>query len=76
MGEVAESMKLIRKTLELLAKDTSPLAAVDLTYTTLTGSWGISESARGSDLHWLMLDEAGCIERLFVRSARIPTGLP
>ena len=72
MGEVAESMKLIRKTLELLAKDSSPLAAVDLTYTTLTGSWGISESARGSDLHWLMLDEAGCIERLFVRSASYP----
>ena len=39
---------------------------------TLEGSWGISESARGDNLHWLMLDAEGRIDRLFIRSASYP----
>ena len=38
----------------------------------LEGSWGITESPRGDNLHWLMLDEEGKIDRLFVRSASYP----
>ena len=34
--------------------------------------WGISESARGSNLHYVALDEAGRIDRIFVRSASYP----
>lgn len=72
MDEAAEAFKIIRAVLNLLKKEQSPLLAENLTYKTLTGSWGISESARGSNLHWLMLDSSGCIERLFVRSASYP----
>ena len=72
MGEVAESITLIRKALKLLQQDDSQLHCGELAYKTLTGSWGISESARGSNLHWLMLDADGCIERLFIRSASYP----
>ena len=72
MGEVAESITLIRKALKLLQQDDSQLHCGELAYKTLTGSWGISESARGSNLHWLMPDADGCIERLFIRSASYP----
>ena len=68
----AESITLIRKALKLLQQDDSQLHCGELAYKTLTGSWGISESARGSNLHWLMLDADGCIERLFIRSASYP----
>ena len=35
-------------------------------------NWGISESARGSNLHYVALDGAGRIDRIFVRSASYP----
>lgn len=72
-GEVRESLKLIRQLLRLLHKDTSGTIRTELgELRTLTGAWGISESARGDNLHWLLLDEEGRIDRLFVRSASYP----
>ena len=73
IGEVAESLKLVRQVIGFLRYDNSKELCVDLgELRTLEGSWGISESARGDNLHWLILDEAGRIDRLFVRSASYP----
>ena len=73
IGEVAESLKIIRQVIGFLRYDSSTELCVDLgELRTLEGSWGISESARGDNLHWLMLDEEGRIDRLFVRSASYP----
>lgn len=73
IAEVAESMKLVRQAVSILRYDNSKELLVDLgSLRTLEGSWGISESARGDNLHWLMLDEKGYIDRLFVRSASYP----
>lgn len=35
-------------------------------------AWGICESPRGSNFHYVALDESGRIDRLFVRSASYP----
>ena len=71
--EVVESIKLIRQILTLLpvAKE-EELCYKDAQYRTEEGSWGISESARGNNIHWVMLDKEGKITRLFVRSASYP----
>ena len=50
--------------------DTSELA-VTLSYVE-GDDWGISESARGSNFHYVALDKQGHIDRLFVRSASYP----
>lgn len=72
--EVTESINIVRQLLEMLASETDEeeLCACGMTYRTEEGSWGISESARGSDLHWVMLDKQQKIYRLFVRSASYP----
>ena len=45
--------------------------SVELNYTE-GADWGISESARGSNFHYVALDKDGRIDRLFVRSASYP----
>lgn len=71
--EVSESVKIIRQSLQMLKADEGEnLCAKELSYRTEEGSWAISESARGSDLHWVMLDSEQKIYRLFVRSASYP----
>jgi Ni,Fe-hydrogenase III large subunit len=73
IAEVKESMKIIRQVVTALRYDATHDIKVDLgNLRTLEGSWGISESARGDNVHWLMLDEEGRIDRLFVRSASYP----
>ena len=73
INEVKESFKLVHQLVRILYKDNSTELKVDLgPLRTLEGSWGISESARGDNIHWLMLDEEGRIDRLFVRSASYP----
>ena len=73
IAEVKESLKIIRQTITALRYDATQDIKVDLgKLRTLEGSWGISESARGDNVHWLMLDEEGRIDRLFVRSASYP----
>ena len=73
IGEVKESLRLVRQIISKLRRDASNELSVDLgQLCTLEGSWGISESPRGDNVHWLMLDEEGRIDRLFVRSASYP----
>lgn len=73
IGEVYQSIGLIRQLIERLRQVKTGKLKADLgKLRTLEGSWGISESARGDNLHWLMLDEEGKIDRLFVRSASYP----
>ena len=73
VGEVYESIKLVKQLIAKLRRGPEENLCVDLgDLRTLEGSWGISESARGDNLHWLMLDEEGRIDRLFVRSASYP----
>ncbi len=73
IGEVAQSMKLVRQIANRLRRNAETVLKVDLgELRTLEGSWGISESPRGDNLHWLLLDEEGKIDRLFVRSASYP----
>lgn len=73
IGEVKESIKLVRQLISKLRRDSGTQLSVDLGHLrTLEGSWGISESPRGDNVHWLMLDEEGRIDRLFVRSASYP----
>ena len=73
IGEVYESLKIIRQLLSALKNDESTEIKVDLgDLKRLEGVWGISESPRGDNLHWLRLDEYGKIDRLFVRSASYP----
>ena len=71
--EFKESIELVRQLVDLLnAEHTSELRVEDLTYRAEEGRWGVSESALGSDLHWVMLDKNQKIYRLFVRSASYP----
>lgn len=71
--EVAETIKIIRQALSLLAHEPeTSICSEKLECRSYEGAWGISESARGSDLHWVMLDEQQNIYRLFVRSASYP----
>lgn len=73
IGEVYESLNLVRQVIKRLKSCTDTQLSTDLgTLKANIGSWGISESARGDNLHWLMLDEEGRIDRLFVRSASYP----
>lgn len=70
--EVEQSMDIIRQVLYLLRQDKTELR-VDLgELKGLEGAWGISESPRGDNLQWLILNAEGQIERLFVRSASYP----
>lgn len=73
--EVFEAIKIIRQALELLhveANENTELCVQNIKYRTAEASWGISESARGNNIHWLLLDENEKIYRLFVRSASYP----
>ncbi|MDD4320908.1 MAG: NADH-quinone oxidoreductase subunit C [Acidaminococcaceae bacterium] len=71
--EVTQSLKLLRQIINNLENSaTQELSYENANYRTEEGSWGISESARGSNLHWLMLDKKQKIYRLFVRSASYP----
>ncbi len=71
--EVSETIKLLRQIInELETSKTKKLSYENAEYRTQEGSWGMSESARGNNLHWLMLDGQQKIYRLFVRSASYP----
>ena len=73
VGEVRESLKIVRQVISKLRRNAEVELAADLgELRTLEGSWGISESPRGDNIHWLMLDENGRIDRSFIRSASYP----
>jgi len=71
--EVSQTIKLLRQIInELETNKNKKLSYEKADYRIQEGSWGMSESARGNNLHWLMLDEKQKIYRLFVRSASYP----
>lgn len=73
VGEVAQSISLVRQLIARLRRNADKELRADLgELRTFEGSWGISESARGDNLHWLLLDEKGCLDRIFIRSASYP----
>lgn len=69
IGEVAESLKLIRQVAAKLRSNPGPIRVELGELKKLEPAWGIAESPRGDDVHWLLLDEEGRIDRLFIRSA-------
>ena len=75
IGEVAQSLALVRQLISRLRRNAETVLAVDLGELKQEEghfSWGISESARGDNLHCLAIDDDGRIDRLFVRSASYP----
>lgn len=70
--EVEQSMELVRQLIYLLKAEPGELKTDLGQLKAFEGAWGISESPRGDNLHWLMLDDQGKIERLFIRSASYP----
>jgi len=74
--EVTQTIKLLHQIItKIETSETKKLNYGKASYRTKEGSWGMSESARGNNLHWLMLDETQKIYRLFVRSASYPNWL-
>ena len=75
IGEVTQSLSLVRQLCSRLRRNAETELAVELGELKQEEghfSWGISESARGDNLHCLAIDENGRIDRLFVRSASYP----
>ena len=75
IGEVAQSLKMVRQLISKLRRNAETQLAVELGELQQEEghfTWGISESARGANLHCLLLVKEGRIERLFVRSASYP----
>lgn len=71
IGELSASFEMVDKLLDMLSSCADTALNIDLNY--IEGEdWGISESARGSNFHYVALDAAGLIDRLFVRSASYP----
>ncbi|MCR5175494.1 MAG: NADH-quinone oxidoreductase subunit C [Anaerovibrio sp.] len=71
IGELSASFEMVDSLLEMLNGCPNDDLVADMKYGAGEG-WGISESARGSNFHYLVLDDAGKIDRLFVRSASYP----
>ena len=70
MGEIAESLKIIKQLPRILIDHASEGLSVPLGFL-MSGipALGVSESARGNNLHAVILNERQEIERLFIRSA-------
>lgn len=68
--ELQESFSMTEQLLEQLAADDTDLCT-ELPQA-FGEDWGISESARGSNFHYVALDREGRIDRIFVRSASYP----
>ena len=72
VAEVHESIGLIKQALTILAEEKSALRTELKTALPWSMGLGWSESARGSNFHWLMVDESRKIYRYFIRSASYP----
>ena len=68
--ELRESFSMAVQLLDMLAADDTALRT-ELPQAS-GEDWGISESARGSNFHYVALDGEGRIDRIFVRSASYP----
>ena len=72
VAEVRESCEVVRQTLAFLASQKGE-CRTELSFPATGGSsFGWSESARGANLHWLMLDANRRIYRYVIRSASYP----
>ena len=72
VSEVRESCELVRQALAFLASQKGE-CRTELTFPAAGGSsFGWSESARGANIHWLMLDANRRIYRYVIRSASYP----
>jgi len=67
--EVEQSLAMIQQILATMPSGSEGLAVVIPPITPYSSSLGWSESARGGNLHWLMVGEDNRIYRYFVRSA-------
>ncbi|MDT8903227.1 NADH-quinone oxidoreductase subunit C [Anaeroselena agilis] len=72
VDEVPQTVRLIRQALERLGAAGPELAAAVPPAPAWGAGAGWSESARGANLHWLMMDDDNRIWRYFVRSASYP----
>lgn len=68
IGELSISLEMMDKLLALLDKTNGEAICCEINYAA-GEAWGICESPRGSNFQYLILDEAGKIDRLFIRSA-------
>ena len=71
IGELSASFEMVDKLLEMLRNCHGMPLHADMAYGA-GEAWGICESPRGSNFHYVALDETGRIDRLFVRSASYP----
>ena len=72
VSEVRESCELVRQTLAFIASQKGE-CRTELSFPAAGGSsFGWSESARGANIHWLMLDANRRIYRYAIRSASYP----
>jgi Ni,Fe-hydrogenase III large subunit/Ni,Fe-hydrogenase III component G len=72
IDEVAQSLRLISQALSRIAEAGPALAEPLPPLAAGASGAGWSESARGANLHWLMIGEESSIWRYFVRSASYP----
>ena len=71
-AEVKESMAIIRQALACLNEQKGPLRVTTGPAAQWSSSLGWSESARGANFHWLMMDANQKIFRYVIRSASYP----
>ncbi len=69
--ETKETLKLVRQLIEKwrTTLDVQLICEVPLK---AGQAWGVTESARGNNVHWITLDDNGKIDRIFIRSASYP----
>ena len=70
LRELQQSFKLVAKLLDMLERENNKELSIAIPKVSGEG-FGISESARGSNLHYAALID-GKIDRIFVRSASYP----
>ena len=69
VDEVEQSLIIIRQILDMMPSQAGELAVAIPPIKPYSSALGWSESARGGNLHWLMIGEENRIYRYFVRSA-------
>lgn len=72
VDEVPESVRIIRQMLERIPQTADAIKVGIPSIASYKSGLGWSESARGGNIHWLMMGEDNRIYRYFVRSASYP----
>lgn len=71
LDELAESFSMVRQLIGMLQQEKAESLTVTMEFKA-GEAYGISESARGSNFWYVAMDEAGMIDRVFIRSASYP----